>query len=101
MPNKGKYGHLKYNEMIRRLVPRERLLEYNVKEGWEPLCKFLGKGVPKGDFTRLNDGPSFQCTDEQIKAETISAIEGAFLESRGVYWCCDCCMVLLEKQVVI
>ncbi|KAL2168389.1 hypothetical protein VTG60DRAFT_7302 [Thermothelomyces hinnuleus] len=32
--------------MIRGLVPKERLLEWYIKDGWEPLCKFLGKPVP-------------------------------------------------------
>ena len=31
------------------------LLIFNVKEGWEPLCKFLNKDVPKAlDFPRGN-----------------------------------------------
>ena len=27
-------------------MPPERLLVFNVKEGWEPLCRFLGCEVP-------------------------------------------------------
>lgn len=67
MPNKGKNGYVKHNEMIRRLVPKERLLEYNVKEGWEPLCNFLGKEIPGGDFPRLNDGPAFNALMEKSR----------------------------------
>ncbi|KAI1500707.1 hypothetical protein F5X99DRAFT_409782 [Biscogniauxia marginata] len=26
-----------------RLMPKERLLEFALADGWEPLCKFLGK----------------------------------------------------------
>ncbi|KAI4136802.1 MAG: hypothetical protein L6R39_007606 [Caloplaca ligustica] len=37
---------------VRRAVPKERLLEYDVKEGWEPLCRFLGKEVPAEEFPR-------------------------------------------------
>lgn len=30
---------------------------FNVKDGWEPLCKALGKEVPDGvPFPRINDG---------------------------------------------
>jgi len=36
--------------MIRGLVPKDRLLEWSVEDGWEPLCKFLGKDVPKEAF---------------------------------------------------
>lgn len=41
---------------IRRIVPRENLLEFNPKEGWGPLCEFLGKDVPKSDFPHVNKG---------------------------------------------
>ena len=40
-------------------MPRERLLEYQVQEGWEPLCRFLGKEVPKEEFPRVNDSAFF------------------------------------------
>ncbi|KAF6845035.1 nad dependent epimerase [Colletotrichum musicola] len=40
---------------IRAAVPKERLLEYKLKDGWEPLCEFLGKDVPQGvDFPVAN-----------------------------------------------
>ncbi|KAJ7290792.1 P-loop containing nucleoside triphosphate hydrolase protein [Mycena rebaudengoi] len=42
-------------ENIRRLVPKERLLEYEVGEGWARLCAFLGKDVPDVNFPRLKD----------------------------------------------
>ena len=32
-----------------------RLLVFDVTEGWEPLCKFLGVQVPDGSFPRVND----------------------------------------------
>ncbi|KAJ6540725.1 hypothetical protein B0H19DRAFT_1313523 [Mycena capillaripes] len=40
---------------VRRLVPKERLLEYRVGEGWERLCVFLGKEIPDRDFPWAND----------------------------------------------
>ena len=27
-------------------VPKENLLVWDLKEGWEPLCKFLNKPIP-------------------------------------------------------
>ncbi|KAJ7265525.1 hypothetical protein C8J57DRAFT_1329880 [Mycena rebaudengoi] len=42
-------------ENIRRLVPKERLLEYEVGEGWARLGAFLGKDVPDVNFPRLKD----------------------------------------------
>jgi hypothetical protein len=41
---------------VRRTVPPERLLVFNVTEGWKPLCDFLGRPVPaKTAFPNLND----------------------------------------------
>ena len=40
---------------VKRTVPEDKLLVFNVKEGWEPLCKFLGKPIPDQSFPRLND----------------------------------------------
>lgn len=50
----------KYYETIRALVPPERRLEYKIGSGWEPLCNFLGKKVPPGDFPRVNDTAQFE-----------------------------------------
>ena len=46
-------------ELVRRIVPKERLLEYRVQEHWEPLCEFLGEPVPDEQFPRLNDAKDF------------------------------------------
>jgi hypothetical protein len=35
-------------------VPRDRLLVYDVAQGWEPLCRFLGRPVPDAPFPRAN-----------------------------------------------
>ena len=33
---------------MKSVVPKENLLVWNVKDGWEPLCNFLGKPTPDG-----------------------------------------------------
>ena len=45
---------------VRRVVPAERLLEFEVAQGWEPLCDFLDRPVPETPFPRLNDTATFQ-----------------------------------------
>jgi hypothetical protein len=46
---------------VKARVPAGRLLVYNVQEGWEPLCRFLGVPVPADTpFPRLNDTREFQ-----------------------------------------
>lgn len=42
------------NEEIRETVPSERLLVYEVRQGWEPLCDFLDVPVPETPFPRIN-----------------------------------------------
>lgn len=50
----------RHNEEVKRHVPPERLLVYEVKDGWEPLCEFLGVGLPEGkSFPRLNESVGF------------------------------------------
>lgn len=49
----GEYGpnvHRLHNCEVKDRIPSTRLLVYNVKEGWEPLCKFLGAEVPSSPF---------------------------------------------------
>lgn len=45
----------RHNEEVKRRVPPERLLIYEVKEGWGPLCEFLGVEIPDEPFPHLND----------------------------------------------
>ncbi|KAJ7200834.1 P-loop containing nucleoside triphosphate hydrolase protein [Mycena pura] len=54
---KARYA-ARYDE-VRRAVPKDRLLEYRVGEGWERLCGFLGKPVPVEAFPRVNDTQAF------------------------------------------
>jgi len=59
-PNKGKEVFTRHYEEVRKMVPPERLLEYRVQDGWEPLCKFLDVPVPKGvPFPNVNDNSDF------------------------------------------
>jgi hypothetical protein len=51
-----------HNETVRRTIPPERLLEYDVSQGWEPLCKFFGVPVPDVEFPRTNSREEFHAT---------------------------------------
>ena len=39
--------YVKHNLYVQSIVPKENLLVWQVSDGWEPLCKFLGKEVPE------------------------------------------------------
>ena len=40
--------YVEYREEVEASIPADRLLVFNVKQGWEPLCNFLGVPVPEG-----------------------------------------------------
>ena len=44
----------KHNAEVKATVPPERLLVFDVREGWQPLCDFLGLPVPDEPFPRTN-----------------------------------------------
>jgi hypothetical protein len=50
----------RHNEEVKRRVPVERLLVYEIKEGWGPLCDFLGVEEPDKPFPHLNDTHTFR-----------------------------------------
>ncbi len=47
-------------EDVRSYVPSHRLLVYEVRQGWQPLCDFLEVRVPDEPFPRLNDSEAFK-----------------------------------------
>lgn len=48
-----------HNDAVRAAIPADRLLTYQVKEGWGPLCAFLDKALPAEPFPRTNDRAEF------------------------------------------
>jgi hypothetical protein len=57
----------RFNEKVRQIVPADRLLVYQVQEGWEPLCAFLGVPEPQGKpFPHLNDAAEFRLRTQRM-----------------------------------
>jgi hypothetical protein len=63
----------RHNAEVKRTIAPERLLVYEVQEGWEPLCRFLEAPVPDTPFPRIN-------TREQQRELRRAAEEGVPLE---------------------
>ena len=40
---------------VKNTVPPEKLLIFDSKHGWEPLCSFLGVPIPDEPYPRAND----------------------------------------------
>lgn len=75
---KGKEIYLAQNEKVRELAApkgKDGFLEFNVKEGWGPLCEFLGVPVPDVPFPKINDTKQWQAyVGAQKKRGAIGAL---------------------------
>jgi len=52
-----------HNHKVRTVIPPHKLLEYNVKDGWEPLCEFLDiskQNCPTTPFPKSNSARAVQ-----------------------------------------
>lgn len=58
----AEHGVAMFNQHIEKVkssIEPDRLLIYDVREGWGPLCAFLGKPVPDTPFPRVNSRDEF------------------------------------------
>ncbi|ROT41271.1 hypothetical protein SODALDRAFT_357304 [Sodiomyces alkalinus F11] len=75
---KGREVYDRHNDLVRRLVPPERLLVYRLGEGWGPLCEFLGKDVPGEPFPHGNEAAAMRRTILNAQLRTFRrAVVGA------------------------
>jgi hypothetical protein len=55
----------KHNAAVEAGAAKKRLLVYDVAQGWEPLCKFLGVPVPDSPFPKVNSREEMQARISQ------------------------------------
>ncbi|CAI7671726.1 unnamed protein product [Penicillium manginii] len=49
--------YIRHISWLKEVVPEDRLVFFDVRDGWEPLCEALDKEVPKDlPFPHVNDG---------------------------------------------
>lgn len=77
-----------HNRRVRAIVPAASLLEFNVKEGWDPLCAFLGVPVPDRPFPRVNDSAFLKRARMLICIVVYSWIPCLLLFLYGAVRCC-------------
>lgn len=68
----------RWNEQVKRDIPAQRLLVWEPKDGWEPLCEFLEVPVPSEPLPNSNDTLAFK---EGITGGAIAAVN-AWWEAR-------------------
>ena len=85
-----------WNKKVQDTIPPKRLLIFNVKEGWVPLCNFLGVPVPDKPFPNKNNSKEFLEVFtpfyELPKVTKYSIVQllikfGLASIPLGVYWC--------------
>ncbi len=64
----------RHNEEVKRRVPPGRLLVYEVKQGWGPLCDFLGVEAPGKPFPHLNDGEAYRGWVRRVRLSAAAAL---------------------------
>jgi hypothetical protein len=57
----------RHNQEVHDTIDPKRLLVFDVREGWEPLCRFLEVQVPSEPFPRLNDTASTQAMIQRMR----------------------------------
>jgi hypothetical protein len=65
-----------HTEAVKAAVPADRLLVFEVAQGWGPLCEFLELPVPEGDFPRVNDTEAVQGVIKAIMQDGFQAVMG-------------------------
>jgi len=55
----AKAVYRRHVEAVMAGLPADRLLVFDVAEGWAPLCRFLGRPIPEEPFPRSNSREEF------------------------------------------
>ena len=79
-----------HNHRVKSLVPPEKLLVYNVKQGWKPLCDFLGCEVPTIAFPH-----------ESIKGEIAEAPSSETRSGRQIIWEIQRAVIVIFSVIVV
>ncbi|ORX53567.1 hypothetical protein DM01DRAFT_1287876 [Hesseltinella vesiculosa] len=59
--------YINHVEDVKRNVPADRLLVFNIGDGWDELCEFLDKPIPDVPFPNSNNTENFGRMFERLK----------------------------------
>ena len=81
-------GFIAHNEEVKATIPADKLLVFEVKQGWEPLCKFLGCPIPKDTpFPHVNDTEAFKQRIFQKKKKALAILVAEIaLVAGSLFW---------------
>ena len=84
-----------HNQRVREVIPSKQLLEYNVREGYTPLCQFLEiENCPTTPFPKTH-------SKLKMKVQTVSSVAIPFIVSLFVIYhlvrmCCHLSIKILK-----
>lgn len=67
-------------------MPRKKLLVFEVREGWEPLCKFLGEERIWEDFPHVNDKKAYVTIFRKARNMVIYRVVANWLFVWAPFW---------------
>ena len=77
-----------HNGEVEATISPDRLLVFDVKQGWEPLCAFLGVPVPEGEpFPHVNDAADFSRRQQgqYVRLARVLAPAAGFMLAGGAF----------------
>eukprot|EP00042_Codosiga_hollandica_P021984 m.78952 g.78952 ORF g.78952 m.78952 type:complete len:238 (+) comp50609_c0_seq1:90-803(+) len=77
------------NQQVVDSVPRDQLLIYDAKQGWAPLCEFLGVPIPEVPFPHENSTAVFQKNKQVVRVMAVTILVGVAAVGVGLwrYFC--------------
>lgn len=71
-------AYRRHNTYVKARCPKAQLLVFNVKNGWDPLCEFLGEERSKlGDFPHINKNGEINA--DNLGFETLATLRKTML----------------------
>ncbi|KAG8627819.1 hypothetical protein KVT40_003692 [Elsinoe batatas] len=88
---KGVHTRLTYERHIawlKEVVPEDRLVFFDVRDGWDPLCASLGLETPDVAFPNINDGAAIEAFAQETIRKGLMwwAVYLGGIAAGGVYW---------------
>lgn len=74
---KARDGYKAHYRRLRNMVPRDKLLDFTLDQGWGPLCEFLGKEVPENvPFPHVNDADALKAKILEVQKRHLRQLGG-------------------------
>ncbi|MBM68092.1 MAG: hypothetical protein CME43_01265 [Haliea sp.] len=80
----AKRAYLRNIEDVKAHYPPDRLLIHQPGDGWEPICRFLGKDVPQEPYPRVNEAKEIQRVARVFKV--LGYLPGLLLVLALIVW---------------